>query len=473
MEEAALLTPPAPPPRVVPDGARPSLAGYLRYFRIMAQNPLEIFTERNFAEPVTTAQVFGQRYVLVHDPDAIHRFLVANAANYGLTRLRRALFRPLIGEGLLIAEDDLWRRTRRALSPVFNHRRVREFAPIMRAVVEARAAALEARDGEVVSISQDMLALALDVLIACLFSGDTAIDARRFSASLDRLLDISGTPHPLDLAGAPDWLPRLGRGEARRLVADIRAQVGAALAARRAGEGATPAADDFLGLLMKAGVEEGAPLGDDEIIDNLVTFLAAGHETTARTLAWTFYLLAKAPAVRARAVQEVAAAGLDRRDPADWAEATPFVTAIIKESMRLYPAAALLSRRALAPDRLGGVEVPAGAEVVTSSWVLHRHRRLWTRPDAFDPDRFLGARGQGVPRYAYLPFGAGPRVCIGASFSMQEMAIVLGVFLSRLALEDAGSTPPQPVMRITIHPSTPVDMRVWRRRGVTVARNGL
>lgn len=471
MEEAALLTPPAPAPRVVPEGARPSLAGYLRYFRIMADNPLEIFTERNYHEPITSAQVFGQRYILAHDPDAIHHYLVANAANYRLTRLRRALFRPLIGDGLLIAEDDLWRRTRRALAPVFNHRRVREFAPVMRSVVEARARRLETQIGDVVSMSQEMLALALDVLIACLFSGDAAIDPRRFSARLDKLLTISGSPHPLDLAGAPDWLPRLGRGEARRLVADIRAQVGAALAARR--RRGNPGTDDFLSLLMKAGVDEGAPLSDAEIIDNLVTFLAAGHETTARSLAWTFYLLAQAPAVAARTAAEISAAPLDAVDPADWAGATPYTTAVIKESMRLYPAAALLSRQALAPDRLGGVDVPAGAEIVTSTWVLHRHRGLWAQPDAFDPERFLGARGEAVSRYAYLPFGAGPRVCIGASFAMQEMSIVLGVFLSRLAFMDAGGRTPQPVMRITIHPSTPIEMRVAGRPVADGPANGL
>lgn len=473
MEKADFLTPPAPPPRVVPQGARPSLSGYLRYLRIMSRNPLEVFSERIFEEPVTTAQVFGQRYALVHDPDAIHRYLVANAANYGLTRLRRALFRPLIGNGLLIAENDLWRRTRRALTPAFNHRRVREFAPVMRAVVESRAQALETRAGEVVSMSQEMLALALEILIACLFSDNSAIDARRFSASLDRLLTISGAPHPLDLAGAPDFLPRLGRGEARRLVADIRGQVSLALALRRARPAATSRADDFLGLLMRAGAEEGAPLGDAEIIDNLVTFLAAGHETTARSLAWTFYILGQAPEISARAAAEVAAAGLDALDPADWAEATPFTTAILKECMRLYPAAALLSRQARAADRLAGIDIASGTEVVTSTWVLHRHRRLWEHPDAFDPERFLGARGAAIGRYAYLPFGAGPRVCIGASFAMQEMSIVLGVFLSRLAFEDAGARPPQPVMRITIHPSTPLKMRVRRRADVTLTANGL
>lgn len=456
------FTPPAPKPRYIPPRARPSLQGYVRYLQIMAKNPLEIFTEANFDEFVQTSRVFGQHYALVHDPEAVRRFLVSNADNYGLTRMRRVLFEPLIGDGLLIAEGALWKRTRKALTPVFNHRNVRGFAPLMREVAAGEAAALARRDGDTVSMSREMLTLALNVLTACLFSGDDALDAERFSQNLDRLLHIAGMPHPLDLMAAPQWLPRLGRGEAVRIVAEIRGQVKTLLAARRA-RPKEPGTEDFLSLLMSAGAAEGAPLSDKEIIDNLITFLAAGHETTARTLTWTFYLLSKSPQAYARAIAEVDGAALDGENPADWSASLPFVTAVIKESMRLYPAAAIFSRLAVGPDRLGGVDIAPGTEIITSPWVLHRHNKLWERPWVFDPDRFMGAAADDIPRHAYMPFGAGPRICIGASFSMQEMVIILAVFIQRLQFEHVGKEEPQPIMRITVQPSTEVEMRIEAR----------
>ena len=461
MNTAAFI-PPAPTPRYIPPDAKQTLRGYFRYFEIMRRNPLEVFHQRNFEDYIQVSRIFGQRYALVHDPDAVRRFLVTNADNYGLTKLRKALFEPLIGNGLLIAEGESWSRTRRALTPVFNHRRVRSFSSVMRAVAEAEADALGEKGGAPVSMTGEMLTLALNVLTACLFSGDTAIDTERFSRNLDRLLHLAGMPHPLDLMGAPGWLPRIGRSEATAIVAEIRQQVGALVAARRAREKDRDT-EDFLSLLMKAGAEEGASLSDREIVDNLITFLAAGHETTARSLTWTFYLLSQAPGAFERAQGEVDGARLDDLDPADWSEALPFVTAALKESMRLYPAAAIFSRLALGPDRLGGVDIEAGTEVVTSPWVLHRHKKLWDRPTAFAPERFLDGAAEDPPRYAYLPFGAGPRICIGASFSMQEMIIVLATFLKRFDMTHAGRTPPQPIMRITIQPSTPVMMRLGAR----------
>lgn len=456
------FTPPAPKPRYIPPNAKPSLQGYLRYLTIMARNPLEIFTEANFEGFLQPSRVFGQRYALVHDPEAIRRYLVTNAENYGLTQLRKDMFEPLIGKGLLIAEGTTWTHTRGALTPVFNHRNVRSFAPTMKAVIDREADEIAARDGQGVAMSSQMLGLALNVLTACLFSGDTAIDTDRFSKNLDQLLDIAGMPHPLDLMSAPVWVPRVGRGQAKRIVRELRDQVGAVLTARRKEERVAEN-NDFLSLLISAGVKEGAPLTDDEIIDNLITFLAAGHETTARTLTWTFYLLSKAQDATARVQSEIDAAGLDHIAPEDWAKALPFTVAVIKESMRLYPAAAIFSRLALGPDRLCDTDIAAGTEIITAPWVLHRHKKLWDNPNRFDPDRFLEERGEAIPRHAYMPFGAGPRICIGASFSMQEMVIIVATFMERMRFKHIGGTEPQPIMRITIQPSTPVHLRVERR----------
>ncbi len=460
----AAFTPPAPKPRIIPPGAGPSLQGYLRYFRIMAHNPLEIWTDGHFNRLLHHDRLFGRSYAVVHDPEVVRHYLVANAGNYGLTKLRKALFEPLLGRGLLVAEGDLWRRTRKALTPAFTHRHVRDFAPVMRRVAEARADALAQRAGETAPMTREMMTLALDVLIACLFSDDSDLDTALFSQRIDELLKLAGMPHPLDLVDAPAWMPRFGRGKAYKVIGGLRAQVAAVLKERRLSmKGGDDAPNDFLGLLLQAGVAEGAPLSDEEVIDNLITFLSAGHETTARTLTWTLYLISKAPSVYDRILDELDNADLASTAPETWSDALPYLTAVLKESMRLYPSASILSRLSLGPDTLGDIAIAPDTEVITSPWVLHRHRRLWRDPDIFDPDRFLGEAAKAIPRYAYIPFGTGPRVCIGASFSMQETMIVLPVLLKKLRFDFADAEDPTPIMRITIQPSTDVNMRISLR----------
>ena len=456
-----LIHPPAPPPRVVRANARPTPLSYLRYFQIMTRNPLEIWTTDHYTKPVVRGTVFNQEYYLLQDPEDVRHFMVSKSANYGLTYIRKALFEPFIGKGILVTEGENWKRTRRALTPVFTARNVQGFAPTMQKVAEGRAAALLARKGETISMSREMLTLALDVLIACLFSGDTRLDVKRFSENLDQLLIHAGSPHPFDLMEAPDWLPRIGRGGATKIVADLRAQVTELLVARRslisAGEDIP---DDFLTLLIRAEKAEGEPLTDEDIIDNLLTFLSAGHETTARSLTWAFYLLSKAPEVAAKVIAELNAVSLENVAPHEWSDHMPYTLATLKESMRLYPAAPILSRVALEDDQIGDLNVKKGAQLIASPWLLHRHENIWEDPTAFDPTRFLGEREKEIPRYAYAPFGMGPRVCIGASFSMQEMMIVMATFLKQMHFEHVGAEEPEPVMRITIQPSTPVEMKI-------------
>ena len=462
---AAPFVPPTPP-RLAPAGQiNPATRAYgmMRFFRVMARNPLEIWSDGYYREPVLQFRFMGSDYLVVHDPDAIRQVFVTHQDRYRFSYVRQAILKPFLGDGLVVAEGETWKRARKALTPVFTPRHVRGFADVMTEVAAERAEALAGRAGETVELSGEMLHWALDILLACLFSRGTRLDTDLFSDRINRLIAVSGLPHPFDLLKAPSFVPRVGRGEASRLVRDMRAQVGALAAARRerlaAGESVP---EDFLSLLLQAGVEDGEPLSDTEIIDNLLTFLSAGHETTARTLTWTFYLLAKAPAVLARVLEELDALDADTA-PADLAEAMPYTQAVLKESMRLYPAAAQLSREAVSGDVVAGREVTPGMEIITSTWVLHRHQLLWDDPAAFRPERFMGEAGAAIPRNAYLPFGLGPRVCIGASFSMQEMMIVLKQMLSRFTLEHAGGPDPVPVMRITLQPSVPIPMRIVAR----------
>ena len=192
---------------------------------------------------------------------------------------------------------------------------------------------------------------------------------------------------------------------------------------------------------------------------NIVSFIGAGHETTANALTWSLYLLSTAPDVRAAVEAEADAQNCGAFDLA----AFPMTRAVVEEAMRLYPPVALLSRQAVEADEVSGRAIPAGSVVAISPWVLHRHRALWSAPDEFRPERFLPGAREAVDRFAYLPFGVGPRVCIGTSFALQEAVIVLAALARRVRLDYAGAAPPEPVQRITLRPKAGMPMLATRR----------
>ena len=457
---AVAFAPPVPPMRGKQIASRVLPLKLATYFATLARNPLETWGEDAFRTPIIDLSFLGRRYLILNDPAAIRHCFVTEAERYGLGFIRVRLLEPMLRDGLIVAEGDLWRTTRRALTPVFTPRHVAGFAATMLEVAERRRALVAGRNGAPFSMVAEMLDLALDVLMACLFSPDDELDRAAFSASITALLDLAGIPHPFDVLRAPDALPRFGRARMHEHVASLRRQVASLLDGRRR-RGPVAGDADFLTLLMRATDADGAPLGDDVIIDNLLTFIAAGHETTARSLAWTLWLLAHAPDVDADIVAEIAGAGLEDAPPHLWSERLPLLDATIRESMRLYPPAPHLARECVERDTVGEREIQPGTEVHMSPWLLHRQESLWKEPMTFRPRRFL--EGEPVDRFAWLPFGVGPRVCIGASFSMQEMTIVLATLLRAFRFEDAGAEAPVPVLRVTLQPTTPIPMRATPR----------
>ena len=214
---------------------------------------------------------------------------------------------------------------------------------------------------------------------------------------------------------------------------------------------------DLLTLLLEAD-----GLSRSEIEDNIITFIGAGHETTARALGWTLYLLSQAPDELAKVEAELDAHDFST-DPAGWGDLLPYTRAAFEESMRLYPPAPSLNRAAVANDRVGNVDIPAGASVLIMPWIVHRHRKLWEHPGDFMPSRFLPPARAAIDRYQFLPFGIGPRVCIGQSFAMQEGVIALAALLRHLRFSFTGPIAPQPVQKITVQPEGGLSMRVERR----------
>ena len=453
--DAQIFRPPAPRPHERPQGG-------LRTLLALRRNPLEIWTRAHFEAPILVGRsILGLR-AIVSDPKAVRRVFLDNAANYRKDELQLRVLSPGLGSGLLTVEGEAWKAQRRALAPLFSPRQTVEFAPAMRRVSQAAVARLRARRaGRSVDVGEAMGRVALEMLEQTLFSSGLGRDPSEFQAAVTRYFETFGRLDPLDLVGAPAFLPRLGRLRGRATLAFFERAVDAMVQARRdlvASGAAAP--DDLLTRLLRArGPEGGEGLSEADVRANIVTFIGAGHETTANALTWTLYLLSQAPNWRERVEAEVDAAG----DAFDL-ERLPTLRAVLEEAMRLYPPVAILSREALGEDFLAGMRIPAGTVVVVAPYVLHRHRALWRDPDAFDPSRFLPGARESIDRYAYLPFGAGPRVCIGMSFALQEAAILLVDLLRAFRFDLVPGHRVEPVQRVTLRPRFGMPM-ILRRRG--------
>lgn len=454
---------PAPIPRTVPPSR-------LEIIRVLFRNPLELWGEPSYTLPVIQISFFGQKTTIANHPGLIKHVLVDNASNYGMQTIRQLVLRPILRDGLLTAEGDTWRRSRKAMAPVFTPRHARGFASQMLRKSEEFSARYEkaAASGATVNIATDMTELTYEILAETLFSGGIATGTEGFADKVDQLLHSMGRIDPMDLLQAPSWVPRFTRLRGRRSLALFRGIVAETMAARKAkmatGE-AVP--DDFLTLLLNLEGDDG--LSRDEIEDNILTFIGAGHETTARALAWTFYCLAETPAFRAKMEEEIDSVIGTGAEPVEWLERMPHVRAAFEEALRLYPPAPSINRMPLKDDRWtdenGRVfELAAGTSVLILPWTLHRHKLYWDRPRHFIPERFLPENRDRIHRFQYLPFGAGPRICIGATFALQEAVIALAVLMHRYRFDLAGDRKPWPVQRLTTQPVNGIDLKVSARK---------
>jgi cytochrome P450 len=431
--------------------------------RIVYRNPLELWGEPSYNEKwISVSAAIGGPLLIANDPGLIRRVLVDNARNYKMARVRQKILRPILRDGLLTAEGEVWRRSRKAMAPVFTPRHINGFADPMLRRAEEFASRYE--DGGIVDLSRDMTTLTYDILAETLFSGEIASEPGGFARQVDRLFETMGRVDPLDLLGAPDWLPRITRllgrnslGFFRKIVADTMEMRKQRLARDPAG---TP--EDFLTLLLRA--EGPGGLSRAEIEDNIITFIGAGHETTARALGWTLYCLAESPWEREPIEAEIDAVMASGAGPVEWLERMPLARAAFEEALRLYPPAPSINREAVEDDRYQDLVIRKGTQVLVMPWTVHRHRRLWDDPEAFIPARFAPGARDRIDRFQYLPFGAGPRVCIGASFAMQEAMIALGVLMSRYRFDTVAETRPWPVQKLTTQPEGGLPMRVTRRK---------
>lgn len=456
---ASRVTPPAPRPR--DEQLRP-----LAFLRTLRRNPIETWTQAHFERPILSGRGLLGIGAVVSHPPSIRRVLLDNAANYPKDPLQKRVLSPGLHDGLLTAEGNTWRTQRRAIAPIFTPRIVHTFAASMAGNAEKLAERWDhIRPGRVVDVQKDMHRVTLDILGDTIFSTGLEHDPEELLSAMSRFFAAVGQLDPADLLDFPDWVPRISQMRSRSSIRFFETAVNAIIDRRKAliasGE---PAPEDLLTLLLKASdPETGSGLSVDDVRANVITFIGAGHETTANALTWSLFLLSLSPEWRKRLAAE-ADRSLD--GPVETAlDRLVETRAVIEEAMRLYPPVASLSREALGPDDLCGRRIRKGALIIVSPYVLHRHKLLWRDPDSFDPSRFLPGARDKIDRFAYLPFGVGPRVCIGAAFSLQEAAIVLATLMRRFELLPVAGFKVEPVQRITLRPGNGMQLILQRRRG--------
>ncbi|MGB9297186.1 MAG: cytochrome P450 [Pseudolabrys sp.] len=451
------LSPPAPIPRA-------RALGPVSLLRVLANNPLEARTTAHFEQPIVISGLSIGRVAVVSEPAAIRRVLFDNCENYQKDWLqRRVLSAGLIG-GLLTAEGQNWRMQRRALAPLFARKTVMNFSTAMLDVANGLAERLALREGEVVDIAVEATRVTLEVLERTIFSDGLGRAPEDIRLAMKGYFETIGRIDPFDMLGVPDFAPRPGRRKLRPMLRVFESAIDTIISARRERIAADPdgAPRDILTFLLNAAdPETGEALSEAEIRANILTFIAAGHETTANCISWSLFLLSQSGEWRERVQAEA-----DREfggAPDGLADRIVETRAVIDEANRLYPPITAISRVALGRDELAGEPIKPGTMIVIAPYVLHRHRALWKKPDNFNPNRFLGDARETIDRFAYLPFGVGPRICIGATFALQEASIVIGTIMRHFTLELAPGFTPWPVQKVTLRPKSGLPMIVRRR----------
>ena len=415
------------------------------------RNVLEIIPAIAYRQPIVSGEMLVRWHMLA-DPAGMRRVLLDNVGNYPKSEIMKRMLRPAIGESLFNAEGAEWKWQRQAVAPVFTQRNVRQLAPAMTATALRAVTRLENR-GRVELVSE-MLKATFDVICDVALSGREHFDARKFSDAITQYFQTAGRPSLLDFLGVPQWWPRPQLLMARHAVQTMHRMVAQAIAARR------PGGDDLLDHMLAASdPETGRRMTPENLIHNMQFFIVAGHETTALAISWALYLLANLPELQERARSEVRARLAGRPAGPDDIAAMPYVEQVLDEAMRLYPPVGLLARNIVKEDELCGRLMRPGDILFLPIWALHRHELWWERPNEFDPERFSAKARAGRDKFQYLPFGAGPRACVGANFAMMQAQIILATLLQHYRF--CPSTPgPTPVMSMTVRPEPGVFLMV-------------
>lgn len=424
-------------------------------------NTLAIWHQDAFSDLLMHRRLPGRDLWVLNNPRDVRRVLAEQSDNFHKSPETWRPLRPLVGNSIFVSEGEDWQRQRRLIAPMLTGpQRLRAYETVMIEAVEEMLQRWDVlADGSELEMDWECTRLAAEVVSRSLFSFRLGDHTRSIYQAFKVYQDTLGRLDLMSLLGLPAWLPRPGEGRARHAVSQLEDVVGVIAQSYRQRSGHR---DDLAELLMGADSTQQEWLGPGELRDEFMTMLLAGHETTASTLCWAYYLLALDPRVRHEVEAEADRELADSRPNPGTVERLQYTRAVVKETLRLYPPIYEFSRQALSDTRLGRQPVAAGSLMVISPWLLHRHRRFWKQADEFLPERFLDNEDR-RQRQCFIPFGAGPRVCPGAGFAMNELVYALAMSARRFRLELRPGQQVEPLGRLTMRPRHGLALRLCRQ----------
>ncbi len=436
-----------PPSVRMPEGPLP----VWKFLPKFLSNPLRTLPRQVYEEAIFSPPALGGRMAWVMAPELVERILLEQHEDFPKSPIENRIFTSILGEGILTAEGPSWRWQRRIVAPLFRHQEIVSFVPRMSAVAEQFVGKWrKGSAGDRRRIDQDMADVAFDVLAATIFAGAAEEEGQALKYHIGAYLERTSWDVAFELLGIPPTIWHPAKPAMRRHARQLKATMARVLEReRRIG---FPGG----GLMAKLGAakdpETGEGMSEALISNNLLTFAAAGHETTAKALTWTLYLLARSPEWQERLREEVRAVAGDQQITAEHIGRLEIVRRVLKESMRLYPPAPVLGRKANSAVEIGGLQFKAGTLLIVPVWAIHRHRALWEDPDRFDPDRFAPECEARMQRAQFMPFGFGPRTCIGMSYAMMEATVLLATFVRACRFAWVDGLAPEPISRVTLRP---------------------
>jgi cytochrome P450 len=427
----------------------------LAFLKTFIRNPLATLAKPVYEQPIFTHRVAGRVTAWICDPPLIERFLLEEANDYLKTPVEKRVFGPTLGDGILTSQGASWKWQRRTAAPLFRVSELQNLIPAMSAAAEAQLAHWrQAPSDHVEAIDHAMTETTFRVISATMFGHAADSESEVIQANTNVLLRWVAWEVGFALLQVPRWVWHPGKLPRYLAAKRTRAAVHKILAHRRsqAADGRISGDDLIARLAAATDPDTGERMSDEQIVDNMLTFLAAGHETTANALTWALYLLAREPVWQERIRAEVTTVAGAAPITAAHLERLVVTGQVVKEAMRLFPPVAIMSRQATRETAIGDLTLPKGAVLVFPIYALHRHQRLWKNPEQFNPNNFAPEAARTHHRAQFMPFGFGPRLCIGMSFAMMEAQAILATLVRGARFDWDGRYVPEPVSRVTLRP---------------------
>jgi cytochrome P450 len=425
------------------------------------RDPLETLRRlaREYGD-IVCVPIVNQHRIFLNHPDYIEQVCIVQQAKFHKSKLTKDVTQRLLGQGLLISEGDFWRRQRRLAQPAFHRSRINEYGATM--VERAEVRMKQWRDGDVRDITQEMMAMTLDIAVRTLFGSTLQAEAEQVGDSLGYLMRYSLRKARSPIKIPENW-PTPANRRATRETQFLDSLVYGIIKERQA-EGNTNHHHDLLAMLMSAMDEDGTQMTPRQLRDESMTLFLAGHETTALTLSWACYMLSENPAAEARLHEELQGILADRAPELADFERLPYLRAVVNETLRLYPAAYIVARTSVAPCTIAGYDFPADTTMIMAQWVMHRDPRYFDDPEVFRPERWLNGLENRLPAGAYFPFGDGPRRCIGQGFALLESALVLATIAQKYRFKLVPGHPVIPDPLVTLRAKHGIRMTFHARQ---------